>query len=240
MVETLSDRDTLRRTCFEVLGALPGIVLIGAASSKATTLIGDPDPSHLVLGNSYITAAVVIYETLLGALLLTRPNQTIGRRVGIGTFVAFAFITLSNAITGSISCGCFGKLEVPPSYVFLLDVVMVGILLHGLFLPEKNPGRWSTLARSLVAVVIFATPLSLGWYIFSDGDGVKQYHQFMVLTPEKWLGKPVPNILNLNECLSNFDSSQRQRYMIFSSTRIVHRAICSFANWNVSPEYRLS
>src|SRR5688572_15244491 len=95
-----------------------GATLIAAAALKAHAMAGERPPSAF-------TIAQLAVEVVLGVCLIVGNRREPLRFVALATFGVFAAVALYKAVIGLPSCGCFGKLHIPPLYTATFDVLAV-------------------------------------------------------------------------------------------------------------------
>lgn len=166
-----------------------------------------PDTSLPTGGNVGISSALLGTEAFLGMCLLLGFWQKTVWYVGATCFAAFLFIAVQSALSGSSSCGCFGRIEISPWFTVVLDAIFVSAFLA--FAPagrgteiSRNAARPLTLLglatlagvvagsfflahRRAIAVTAAAARIAV------DGT-LPLYDGMTVLEPEKWIGKSFP------------------------------------------------
>lgn len=167
-------------------------VLLVAASLKGYALA--TDPAHGVLyGSRWLQYVLVEYEVLLAAWLLSGFAQAACRKVALATFAGFGCYALYLAVTGAVSCGCFGAAEMNPWWTFALDCVV--FLLVWRWMPTTSVSRVTRLAGVValpiavgiaLAIIVAAQPRA------AIADGITTSGSTVLLEPEKWVGKPFP------------------------------------------------
>ncbi len=124
---------------YKPLLRLVGFVLVAAGALKAAGALGAPSPGGDLWESQWLTALVAGFEIALGAGLLAGLGGRAVRRLTVGCFILFFCVSLDKALAGEASCGCFGRLTVPPWLTAILD--------GGLFLalttlkPPSRPGE---------------------------------------------------------------------------------------------------
>lgn len=203
------DSAAIRRRGFQLAnstyGSLAVVVcattLLIAATLKFYQLYTDP-ALGLIYGSRLLQTGLVEYEICIAGWLLCGLRAEWCRCVTLLTFFGFASYSLFHAVSGSESCGCFGDLQIHPWWTFFLDSAAVMLLwrwnpVSGY--PKANPSRrvraihltgtlvFAALFVSVPVVVVSAvkyTEQDLAYDGFLTGDS------FIVLQPEKWVGKP--------------------------------------------------
>jgi hypothetical protein len=132
---------------------LAGMVLLIAAILKADQLAKDPFANGSTFLSESESIAGVFVELSLGALLLSGIVPQISRWAGIGCFSLFFLISVIRAVSGEVSCACFGFVTVSPWLTAILDL---GLLI--LLFKAGNPRTPNhPLLRIGTAIVIVAS-----------------------------------------------------------------------------------
>ncbi|HEV7281552.1 MAG TPA: MauE/DoxX family redox-associated membrane protein [Pirellulaceae bacterium] len=104
---------------------LIGLVLIAAGIAKILALSGPVDslgwPREMIVAGSAV-------ELLLGAWLLSGAATRLAHLAAIGVFLLFAVLSAYQVLRGVPSCGCLGKLYVPPAWMLGFDLLTLGVL----------------------------------------------------------------------------------------------------------------
>lgn len=141
---------------------------------------------------SWLSAASVQLELLVGFWLLSGCQATIARVTAISLFSLFALFSLYPALSGSESCGCFGEFAVNPWLTLLVDLTVITVLTA--WRPIFGTSRWR-LPSAVAAYAILAffvgiprlphrLPHSLAIEVETES--------FIVLDPHKWIGEEFP------------------------------------------------
>jgi hypothetical protein len=104
-------------------------VLVGSATLKAITLWAAPT-AHLgtiVLPRWLAASGIGLEVALAMALILARRSHRI-QGAAMALFIMFTVIAAWLTWMGAASCGCFGKVMVPPWATLVLDLGVVGAL----------------------------------------------------------------------------------------------------------------
>jgi hypothetical protein len=152
---------------------------------------------------------LVEFEFAFGVWLLVGYCPRGTWRVAVACFGAFAGMNLYQGLTGTASCGCFGRVSISPWWTLLGDLTAVAALLC--WRPLRQPdaaaqeaiaSRWSldawqAVAASAVIFVLVGVPTVWAMATFAPvelsaagellGDG-----KLVVLEPQRWIGKPLP------------------------------------------------
>ena len=131
MMSCGSDRpEAARPTGYDVIRIALGLLLLVAAGLKGHQLATEPVAETGLLTSRWFLIAAVEFELVFGLWLLLGlyPRRT--WQVALLCFGGFACVSLSKALSGDSSCGCFGKVPVNPWYTLLLDLAAVAALLY--------------------------------------------------------------------------------------------------------------
>ena len=188
---------------YDVVRILLGLVLLAAAGLKGHQLLTEPVLGSGLFHARWLLIGLVEFELFFGLWLLAGVLPKATWRFALACFTCFAGVSLFKALLGEASCGCFGRIPVNPWYTFVLDTAAVAALSY--WRPEKGgavvgrevhslPLRFGGLA---VASLLVGIPLAvaMGSYsaatLSSTGE-ILGDSEFVVLEPEKWIGKRFP------------------------------------------------
>lgn len=181
---------------------LIGLLLLSAASLKAYQLIFDPPVLTLSTAGRSLLFLQVILEYGLALLVLSGLYWQQLRWIMLVFFISFAGYSLFLAITGAMSCGCFGPVEVPPWWTFFIDTAIV----LGLFffkrskyqnaasIEAKSPTKNRLLAGGtlfLVSVVALSASVFVS-HGRTPESSLFEVGNLTILEPENWIGKELP------------------------------------------------
>ncbi len=198
--EKKSDR---RREGYAVVCVLLGAILLVAATLKAYQLATEPTAETGLMTSRWFLIGVVEFELLLGLCLVCGVFRDAVWFVTLGCFSVFGCVALYKALSGEVSCGCFGSVQVHPWYTFSLDSVAVVTLLR--WRPEvrqfsgwiRETGPSWRLATVLTVWLLVGLPGAWSMTSFeaasvnAEGDFLGD-GQIVVLEPETWVGKRFP------------------------------------------------
>jgi uncharacterized membrane protein YphA (DoxX/SURF4 family) len=175
-------------------------VLLIAAGLKAHQLVTVPSLSAGLFHARSFNILVVEFELFFGIWLIFGLLPKLTWLVSIACFVTFALVVWFRFFTGEVSCGCFGRVEVPPLYTAMFDLAMIGMLI--MFRPKV---KWLCegvdVKYYLVNYIMLVVPLGcfVLWQIsFTDMDQLKEVGQVLnrgsvvQLEPREWIGKEFP------------------------------------------------
>jgi hypothetical protein len=113
----------------DVVRLLVGALLLAAAALKGHELATGPVVEQGLLTSRWFLTIAVEFELALGLCLLGGLWKRAVRAVALACFVGFAGLTAYKTWHGDASCGCFGRVSIPPQYTLVLDVAVVVALL---------------------------------------------------------------------------------------------------------------
>jgi len=197
------DRPELRTApqwACQVVCATVALVLLAAMGLKAHQLATGPVIERGFLSQRWVMIAGFQWELVLGLVLLSGAIRRLAWLAAVGTFLLLTAVTLSKALGGEVSCGCWGRIEVNPWWTLVLDVGLLGALLAcrpALRGPIRvRPAAWRIAGVAVVTLAIgLPAGIVAGLYeparLLADGsilgdDGV------VVLEPETWPGRRLP------------------------------------------------
>jgi hypothetical protein len=167
--------------------------LLSAAILKGYELFAAPLPETGVWSSRAFRIAAVEAEGFLGLWLLSGLWRRGARWAALAGFHVFFTVSLSRALAGEESCGCFGPVRIDPRWTAALD--LAAILSLWRWRPGEGQGR-PVGSRDLRVVVILLLFLIVGipgglvlaarWPDL-DADG-----SVVILKPEKWVGHRCP------------------------------------------------
>lgn len=192
---------------------LAGIVLLVSALLKGYELSISPTSSEGIRLPRAVLNGLVNFELSFGGWLLCGFYPIATRYAAVGCFTVFGFVSLTRAIAGDASCGCFGLLEVSPWITFAFDVTVVVTMLYWKPVTETSTNYRSHPRRAarlfgLVALFFIASTL-----ITHKGPTVvapvinyfMSGEDLVVLEPEQWVGMyfPLLNHIDIGSQLSD-------------------------------------
>ncbi len=126
--------------------------MLSAAFLKGYGLYAAPLPETGVGTSRAVRIGAIEGECLLGLWLLSGVSRSRARWAALAAFHVFFTLSLSRALAGEESCGCFGRVTVDPRWTAALD--FAAILALWRWRPGEGQG-WPLGARRLrVAVVL--------------------------------------------------------------------------------------
>ncbi|HEY3319897.1 MAG TPA: MauE/DoxX family redox-associated membrane protein [Planctomycetota bacterium] len=197
--ETIQEGRTAQRALdtHRVIGILLATVLLTAATMKAYHLATSPLMQNSLIASRWVLIALVEFEFVLALCLVGGLWRRLTWQVSILCFTVFACASAYKVWHGDLSCGCFGKAEVPPSYTLTLDLLFLIALV---MCPPRNikmrVQRWRGatvavlglfLCTSSALVMALARPAQLS----TDGELIGK-SPFVLLEPTQWVGGRFP------------------------------------------------
>jgi hypothetical protein len=173
-------------------------VLFVAAGLKTHQLATVPILGEDLLHARWFNILTVEFEFLFGLWLVFGLLAGLTRLATIGLFSVFALVSFYKAITGEVSCGCFGVVEVPPLFTAFFDVVVTIILF------KVRPGIYDDRPFTLSSLLVIA---GIWLFISVPAISIIREHEFqtldengivhgsgseIVLDPEAWIGNKFP------------------------------------------------
>jgi hypothetical protein len=162
------------------------------------TVLNEGFASHL------FNSVVVICEIVVAAWLASGVRQVASWWVALTTFLLFFVVSVFHAVTGKVSCGCFGPVTISPWWSAAFDLAaVVGLLacrsvVHN---PKCSP-RVSRTSQALIAMACSAivagfgaTLLLLAYPSFRVAKASLQAQkgaELVIVEVSRWKGKPFP------------------------------------------------
>ncbi|MCF7972765.1 MAG: hypothetical protein K9N55_03010 [Phycisphaerae bacterium] len=173
-----------------------GVLLMAAALLKAHELLTLPTANKDLWSYRPFLILQVECELALGLWLLSGLWKRAAWWIALLCFGLFSGITLTKALTGAASCGCFGRIQVNP-WITLLAIDVPAVLLLLLFRIKKRtvshlpfPGcqRGYMFSMGLLWVTLLGvTTVGLITHVPQ-----KVTAAFEVLEPQTWTGRTLP------------------------------------------------
>lgn len=200
--EQIQPRMWRRPAAFDVLRIVLGLILLTAAILKGWQLATEPTLEKGLLTSRWFLILGVEVEWLLAVWLLSGMYKRAAWWVTLGSFVLFACIALHKALSGEVTCGCFGQVQVNPWYTVILDLGCVSLL----FLCCQRQASacsargditwlWPALLCSGLVSVGLAGGVAMGIYTPTRVDRANQLlgrSTSVVLEPARWGGELFP------------------------------------------------
>jgi hypothetical protein len=200
---------------YDIVRTTLGLIILTAAALKGHQLATEPVAEAGLLTSRWFLMAVVEFELFFGLWLICGlyPRET--RQAALLCFSALACVSLYKGLSGEASCGCFGRVPVNPWHTFILDVAAVAALFFCRPARERSmsplppageaprgypgvrarPGTRVGWVLGLFLAVGIPAGGAMGSYqaaTLADSGAVFGDNQFVVLEPEKWIGKRFP------------------------------------------------
>lgn len=185
---------------FDVVRIILGSVLLMAAGLKAYQLATEPTLEKFLFTSWWFQTTEVEFELIWAIFLLSRLHRRILWLVTLVGFGTFCCIALYKGISGDSSCGCFGRINVNPWYMFIFDLVsFVSLILCRSQTHEYKSTRFLGLSAKMSCLLILFLGLPMGVLtvhyriVKMAEDGiVRGYGNIVILEPEQWVGKSLP------------------------------------------------
>ena len=149
------------------MAVLLGLILLAAAVLKLAGGSYSPLAQSGLATHPTVRTITVVWELLLGWVLVSGRLPGLGWLAASGTFLAFAMFSGVAAAAGSESCGCFGPVAVSPVWVTGFDLLAVAALT----LTRPPVGRVTAEWKQHRSAVGLTTAISaaLAWGVFGTG-----------------------------------------------------------------------
>lgn len=194
---------------YAVVRMILGGILLVAAALKGYQLATEPTAEISLMTSRWFLIGSVEFEVLLGLCLISGIFVRASWLISLGCFALFGCVSLYKALSGEVSCGCFGSVQVNPWYTLLLDVAAVVALLRwrpALSASTEPTGERRPVSHyAIVLGVWLVVGLSAGWQMarfeavtVSDEGDFLGYGEIVLLEPEKWVGKRFPLIPHID------------------------------------------
>jgi hypothetical protein len=172
------------------------LLLTTAGALKLYSLAAAPSapPSDNAFGTTCLAGA----EIGFGCWMLAGLYPRVTRWLAAVCFLAFLGWSLSNALSGEGSCGCFGPVPVNPWLTAGLDGVVLLVLLLTRPAAEPDPvapaRRWAVFGllgavctAFSIGQLVLARSGAVGW-----GRDASSGATPVLIRPEEWVGRPCP------------------------------------------------
>lgn len=150
----------------------------------------------LILKNPLFLFLFILFELFFAACLIT---GIFPRQIWMATMILFAFfcfISLTKALAGEASCGCFGnKIRINPWHMALLDLaVVIGLCLCKAVRFVKAPVSVRRILAAAAIWTIAAVPVFSAFFSHDAGSSVLLGTEYtrgdgrrtILLEPDKW------------------------------------------------------
>jgi uncharacterized membrane protein YphA (DoxX/SURF4 family) len=101
------------------------VILLIAATLKFYQLLTTLSSNEGLLHARWFNIFIVEFELFLGIWLVFGLLPKLTWLVTIGLFSIFSIVSFYKAISGEVSCGCFGNVTVNPWITTILDITIV-------------------------------------------------------------------------------------------------------------------
>ena len=110
-----------------VLRFVLGGVLLMAAGLKAHQLATMPSLGEGLLHARWFNILVVEFELFFGIWLIVGLLPKLTWLATIACFSMFVLVSLYKAVSGEVTCGCFGAIEVDSRITAIFDIGVIGL-----------------------------------------------------------------------------------------------------------------
>jgi hypothetical protein len=127
---------------------IAGVMLSSAAVLKIYQ-VESIDQSSLIdrwLHSWISVTSLATIEFIIAAWLISGIFPTVARYVSIILFSTFSVVSITKALDGEVSCGCFGVVTISPWIMAVVDIILVIAMI------TSHPVSSKSLLRSIVAV----------------------------------------------------------------------------------------
>ena len=231
--ESTSKRRSRGDALWTVMRFIIAFILLYAAFEKAKQLgRGTLPVSNSLLDSPLVNFFAVLFESAFAVWTLAGLAAVITRGAAFTLFAAFAGISLSKALTGAESCGCFGAREVNPYITFAMDAVIAATTLVSLIFRDKSKSvreelkierktklvlLCCALAAGVYGAIVFTTDPNGNENILTSVDQDFTPGSTIVLEPDRWLDEYCP----LLEYCSQKERLSKGRWFV-----MLHRVDC--------------
>jgi hypothetical protein len=186
-----------RRSTLDVWRALVphslSLLLLTAAFLKGYELYAAPLPEASVWTSRTLRIAAVEGEVFMGLWLLSGLWRCGARWAALAAFHVFFTMSLSLALAGEESCGCFGRVPIDPRWTAALD--FAAILALWRWSPAEQ-GGWPVGGRNLrlgaILLLFLLVSVPGGIVLAGRWPEIEADGTVIVLKPEKWVGRRCP------------------------------------------------
>lgn len=135
-----------------LIGSIVGILLLSTAGMKLYDLLYGQASALLWLPSPRWILAAVELETIIGLWLLSGWRAPWAWRISLILFAGLAAISAYLGMTGQSSCGCFGRVEVNPWWMFAVDLLTFAALFLFRPLHSITSSTWPWLRQFLLSI----------------------------------------------------------------------------------------
>ena len=145
-------KTNVARWVSRLIGTVVGLLLITTAGMKLYDLLYGQAAALLWLPSPRWILAAVEIETLIGLWLLSGWQATWAWRISLMLFAGLAAISAYLGMTGQSSCGCLGRVELNPWWMFAIDLVTLTVLFVFRPLRQETISAWPWLRQGILSV----------------------------------------------------------------------------------------
>jgi hypothetical protein len=126
---------------------------LAAAGLKYHFGLTSPGPVVGLAPSDAVAVALIGTELFFGFWAVTGVYPRTLRRAGCGLFAIFFLASLVSAAEGNRTCGCFGRVTIPPLAVAAFDALMALALWYSP--PPPRPSEWAAGRQPTLMAVLF-------------------------------------------------------------------------------------
>jgi hypothetical protein len=196
-------RASVRGGAWHVLRISLGALLLTSALLKTHELATAPLVVTGLPASRWFLLAVVQTELLIGVLLIAGLWPAYAWRTALALFGAFGVVSLSKALAGAASCGCFGRVAVSPWFSAAVDVGALAALVAFRPHPSFRRVSWRAAALPVIAWLLLGATTSAAVVTYRpstlDGSGeITGVAHIVLLEPETWVGERLPLLRHID------------------------------------------
>jgi hypothetical protein len=179
------------------------IILLVAAMLKAYQLATTPSLGEGLLHARWFNIFVVEFELFFGIWLFFGMLPRLTWIATTGLFATFFGVTFYEAVTGKISCNCFGNFSLNPWITMIFDLFIIVLLVY--FRPNKsNIEKWKGIFSQyyrqfilFIGIYVLLGSVVYGWIIQRTYERLEYIGQVLEsnvvqIEPGLWIGKEFP------------------------------------------------
>ncbi|MDR1385520.1 MAG: hypothetical protein LBJ67_16985 [Planctomycetaceae bacterium] len=190
------------------------VILVAAVLKAEQLMVTMPGFENGLFHARWFNIIVVEFELAFGILLLSGLLQKLAWLISLFLFTGFVGTLFYRAVIlqeMTTSCGCFGRVEVPPIYTAVFDIMVIGLLI--VFRPKDIVFHWRMFFQELIGLkfnkrffaavgiwLMIVTPVTYALFSVQKNDIAGLGTEFIgadgkqtiLLEPEKWLDKEFP------------------------------------------------
>jgi hypothetical protein len=203
---------------------------------KAYQFSTTPTLGDGILHARWFNILVVGFELFFGFWLVFGLLAKLTQFATTMLFFVFAAVSFYKAISGEVSCGCFGAITVNPWITMTGDLVVVAVVLLMFRIKQTVESDSKPLLLPVVSIVFswLVVAMPLGWLMASfqpatfNSDGeLSGISRAVMLYPKEWLGQKCP-VLEFTEIAADL---KRGRWIVVFYGAECEKCKEHFAEW---------